>query len=385
MLIQRIKYFINLLFFPLAKRIVFESNPEMTGNVGAVYKELLRRGLNRKYKLVWRVENKEKYLDYGVENVSFIDYEPKSFGEKIKWFWYRWSSKALIFENKMSEKKWHNQLAINLMHGMPIKANRDYVAHDTCDWIVSSGEKLNGILSREMDIPLKHFVTLGYPRTDVLGEKSGSLDKLGISGFKKVIVWMPTYRKHATWSTHFHEGGQFPSGVPLLTESEHFEALNEHLRANGTLLIIKLHPVQDMSGISEVALSNILLLSDRTMREKGTSVYELLAESDALLTDYSSVYYDYLLVDKPIGLVIDDIGEYTANRGLAFEYRDYIKGDYIYTLAELTDFISSVAEGVDPAESERLWAKAQYCDYTDFKSTERVADFILEKLNWSER
>lgn len=382
MFIQYIKYFINLLFFPLAGRIVFESNPEMTGNVGAVFSELIRRGLNKKYKLVWRVEDKEKYRDYKVENVSFIDYEPKTLSEKIKWFWYRWTSKALIFENKMSEKKWRNQLAINLMHGMPIKANADYVAHDTCDYIVSSGSRLNGVLSREMDIPLKRFVTLGYPRTDVLGEKTGSLEKLGIESFKKLIVWMPTYRKHATWSSHFHEGAQFPSGVPLLTEDEQFLKLNEHLKNNETLLVIKLHPVQDTSELSEHPESNIVFLSDKTMKEKGTAVYELLAESDALLTDYSSVYYDYLLTDKPIGLVIDDIGEYTANRGLAFEYKDYVKGDYIYTLDELMSFVSAVAGEHDPAEAERLWAKAQWCDFTDFSSTERVADFILEKLNY---
>lgn len=369
-----------MLCFPLCRRIVFESNPEMSGNVGAVYNELLKRGINKKYKLVWRVENKEKYKDFNASNVSFIDYEPKSIGEKIRWIFYRWTSKALIFENRFSEKKWKNQLAINLMHGMPIKANRDYVEHDTCDYIVSSGEGLNGILAREMDIPLKRFVTLGYPRTDVLGEKWGSLKKLGIDGFKKVIVWMPTFRKHATWETHQHEGTQYPSGVPLLTESESFVKLNEHLRENGCLLVIKLHPAQDTSDLSEKPESNIMFLSDKTMQEKGTAVYELLAESDALLTDYSSVYYDYLLTDKPIGLVIDDIEEYAANRGLAFEYKDYIKGDYICTLEALMDFTDCVRDNRDPAEAERLWAKGKWCDYTDFKSTQRVADFILEKL-----
>lgn len=380
MFIQYIKYLINLFFFPLAKRIVFESNPEMTGNVGAVYNELIKRGLNKKYKLVWRVEDKEKYADYGIENVSFIDYEPKSLRQRIKWFLYRWTSKALIFENKMSEKKWRNQLAINLMHGMPIKSNADYVAHDTCDYIVSSGERLNGILSREMDIPLKRFVTLGYPRTDVLGRKTGSLEKLGIESFEKVIVWMPTYRKHATWSTHLHEGAQYPSGVPLLTDSEKFKQLNEQLRKNESLLIIKLHPVQDTSNISQHPESNIMFLSDKIMKEKGTAVYELLAESDALLTDYSSVYYDYLLTDKPIGLVIDDIEEYANNRGLALEYKDYVKGDYIYTLEDFSEFVSCVAADCDPAEKERLWAKEQWCDFSDFESTNRVADFILEKL-----
>lgn len=380
MLLDRIKHFINRFRFPLCRRIVFESNPEMSSNVGTVYNELLKRGLNKKYKFVWRVEDREKYRNFNASNVSFVDYEPKSIGEKIRWFFYRWTSKVLIFENRFCEKKWKNQLAINLMHGMPIKANRDYVEHDYCDYIVSSGEKLNGILAREMDIPLKRFVTLGYPRTDVLGEKTGSLNKLGIEGFKKIIVWMPTYRKHATWNTHFHDGGQFPSGVPLLTESESFVKLNERLRENGCLLVIKLHPAQDTSTLNEHPESNIMFLSDKTMQEKGTAVYELLAESDALLTDYSSVYYDYLLTDKPIGLVIDDIEEYAANRGLALEYKDYIKGDYIYTLEELMDFSDCVRDNRDPAESERLWAKGNWCDYTDFKSTQRVVDFILEKI-----
>lgn len=380
MFIQRIKYFINLFFFPLGRRIVFESNPEMTGNVGAVYNELLRRGLNKKYKLVWRVEDKEKYRDYGIENVSFIDYEPKGIAQKIRWLLYRWTSKALIFENRFSEKKWRNQLTVNLMHGMPIKCNRDYVEHDTCDYIISSGSRLNGVLSREMDIPLKRFVTLGYPRTDVLGKKSGSFEKIGIEGYKRIIVWMPTYRKHVTNKMHSHEGAQFPSGVPLLEEEEQFEKLNECLRENNTLLIIKLHPVQDTSNLSETPKSNIMFLSDSKLGEKGTAVYELLAESSALLTDYSSVYYDYLLTDKPIGLVIDDIEEYANNRGLAFEYKDYVKGDYIYTLDELMSFVSIVAEDRDPAEKERQWAKAQWCDFTDFNSTRRVADFVLEKL-----
>ena len=80
--------------------------------------------------------------------------------------------------------------------------------------------------------------------------------------------------------------------------------------------------------------------------------------------------------------MIDDIDEYAGNRGLCLTYKDYIKGDYIYTLEELEKFIRDVAASTDPAESERLWAKEQWCDFTDFKSTERVTDFVLEKLKF---
>lgn len=380
MLSQKIKNFLKKLRLPLAKRIIFESYPEMSGNVGAVYNEFLRRGINKKYKLVWRVEDKRKYRAYGIPNVSFIDYEPKGFWEKLKDLWYHWVSTAVIFENRFEEKKWKNQLTVNLMHGMPIKSNADYVEHDTLDYIVSSGSGLNEILAREMDIPIERFVTLGYPKTDLLNKKTGSLYKLGVESFKGAIVWMPTYRKHKNAESHSHEGRQYPGGVPLLENEAEFEKLNECLAKCGYVLIIKLHPAQAIDGLKKHAQSNILLLLNEDLDEYETSVYELLAESDALLTDYSSVYYDYLLTDKPIGLVIDDIEEYANNRGLAFEYKDYIKGDYISTLGDLEAFIENVAAGKDPAEKERLWAKGQWCDFTDFESTNRVADFIVEKL-----
>lgn len=378
MLLQKIKKLLNSIVFPLTRTIVFESNPEMTGNVGAVYNELLKRGLNKKYKLVWRVEDRKKYADYCIENVSFIDYEPKEIGQKIRWLFYRWTAKALIFENRFSEKKWKNQLAVNLMHGMTIKSNDYYVEHDTCDYLVTSGSKLNGIVAREYDVPLEKTISLGYPKTDILNKKTGSLEKLNLQDGKKVIVWMPTFRKNKNRGSD--DGKQYPSGIPLLTDREKFEKLNERLKENNCVLIIKLHPVQDTNGMDKTEQSNIMFLTDSAMKSKGTAVYELLAESSALITDYSSVYYDYLLTDNPIGLVIDDIEEYEKKRGMAFDYKEYIKGNYIYTLDELMKFVSDVASDFDPSEKERLWAKENWCDYTDFKSTERVTEFILDRL-----
>ena len=377
MLLQIIKKLLNSIVFPLTRTIVFESNPEMTGNVGAVYNELLKRGLNKKYKFVWRVEDRKKYADCGVENVYFIDYAPKEIGQKIRWLFYRWTAKALIFENRFSEKKWKNQLAINLMHGMTIKSNGYYVEHDTCDYIVTSGCRLNDVIAREYDVPIEKVVSLGYPRTDVLNKKTGSFEKLNIPN-NKVIVWMPTFRKNRNIGDD--EGKQYPSGIPLLTDGDKFDKLNTCLKENDCILIIKLHPEQDTSGMANIDHSNILFLSDKAIEDKGTSAYELLAESSALLTDYSSVYYDCLLSDNPIGLVIDDIEEYEKKRGMAFDYKSYIKGDYIYSLDELMKFISDVAAENDPAEETRIWAKRNWCDYTDFKSTERVTEFILDRL-----
>lgn len=116
------------------------------------------------------------------------------------------------------------------------------------------------------------------------------------------------------------------------------------------------------------------------MEECGTTVYELLAEADGLLTDYSSVYYDYLLTKKPIGLVIDDIADYESSRGLALDdYKEYIRGCYIYTLDDLCSFLERFARDIDLEYDDRMYAYENYCDFHDFKSTEWVVDFIMKK------
>jgi CDP-glycerol glycerophosphotransferase (TagB/SpsB family) len=191
---------------------------------------------------------------------------------------------------------------------------------------------------------------------------------------------MPTFRKHKGGTEI--DGTALSLGIPLLDTIEQINQLNSVLSKWNILLIIKLHPAQDLNGIKEFKCSNIIFLSDERIKRCGTTLYELLAEADALLTDYSSVYYDYLLVDRPIGLIIDDIEEYERRRGIILEsYMDSIKGTYIRECRDLEQFIENLAKGYDPDEKIRKWAMNEYCDYRDFKSTERVVDFILEKLN----
>ena len=70
----------------------------------------------------------------------------------------------------------------------------------------------------------------------------------------------------------------------------------------------------------------------------------MLAGSDALITDYSSVYYDYTLHDKPIAVVWEDIEDYKRFPGFAVDLSDYLKGaEKIYKIDELCGFVESVA------------------------------------------
>ena len=151
-------------------------------------------------------------------------------------------------------------------------------------------------------------------------------------------------------------------------------------KKNKAVILIKLHPAQDKKVIESFKCNNIRIITDNELSEKGLKLYQLLAITNAMITDYSSVYYDYLLTKKPIGLAITDIEEYTKNVGLAYDYYDTIKGEYIYNSEELCEFIENLSKGIDKSLDERLKCLKLYHTYCDDKSAERVYEFIKKYL-----
>lgn len=111
-------------------------------------------------------------------------------------------------------------------------------------------------------------------------------------------------------------------------------------------------------------------------------LYELLAGSDALITDYSSVYFDYLLTNKPIGITIDDIENYRNTLGFAFEnVESILVGEKICEFKDLVLFFDNLINDIDSYYE----ARRKNCDlfnyYKDNNSTKRVYDFIINNMN----
>ena len=371
-------YYLITYFLPTKKRIVFESNPEFSCNALPVYQEMMHRGIDKEYEIYWLVENKKKYIN-DKAGIKYLNYQEKGIGILKKEYIIA-TSKALIFTNRFLRKTKKERLVVNLLHGSPLKRTDGYVEHDTCDYVITQSSFFNKVVSGSLQVPIEKMVALGFPRTDILGGNTGLMNALGISKNQKVIVWMPTFRKNKNTGVEF--GCLNSLGVPLLDSVEKFKQLNQMLVENNVLLLVKLHPAEDTTNMTLTDYSNICFLSDRDLEKKGATVYGLLAESDALLTDYSSVYYDYLLTGRPIGLVIDDLAEYSKRIGFFYgEYKDFVKGDYIECLDDFFIFIYNIAHDIDPNKEERQWAVDRYCEYKDFKSTDRVVDFIVEKLS----
>lgn len=374
---------------PTKNRIIFESHPEMACNTYPVYKYLLEKGINEKYEFVWLSENAGHYNKADYKNTSFINYtkSAKSFSEKLKTMYYISTAKVLVYSNQLLGTYGKNRVSLWLQHGMPLKAsNGTYCIKNECTNTLCMSEFFADNFSSDARVDKDKMIFMGFPRNDLLLTANDSLKKFGFEKYDKVIFWLPTFRQRISGAKS-KKVGDFEmevkgTGIPAIDTKEEMEKVNEYLKANNCLLILKPHPVQDLSVMKETSLSNFFIISDNDLKEKDVQLYELLGKCDAMITDYSSVFYDYLLTDKPIGLTIGDIDEYIAKRGFVYKNPlDILKGEYICDTDELITFLSNVKNDNDIARAERTNVKNMIHSIQDASSAKMVGDCIISKLD----
>ena len=146
-------------------------------------------------------------------------------------------------------------------------------------------------------------------------------------------------------------------------------------------MALKPHFAQDVSYIKNQELSNIVIINDEFLNENNIRSYQLLSVCDSLLTDYSSVYYDYLLCDKPIGLVWEDYEEYKKGQGFALDPDVvYSGGEKIFNVEDFCAYLERIANGEDILKEERTKIKNLSNVYQDANSSKRVSEFIIDLI-----
>lgn len=360
--------------FPLKNIILFESSPSYADNTRAVFNELLKRGINEKYKLVWVTYNGEALPpEIAVKNVFTVK---RSAG--IYKHYFIFAAKHLICCNEFLPKTRKNQQYYYLSHGCALKnVVGKYYAPDDID----SGDffTLSRFFiepdSKNLCVNSGFYKALGFPRNDMLFKKIDISALFPDKTFSKAVYWMPTFRKHKF-------GASFSNiSFPVIHGEETARKINECAAKNGVLIIVKPHPAQDVSKIEEYNLSNLVFINDDFLKLRGVDNYSLLGSCDALLTDYSSVYYDFLLCDKPIGLCWEDFEEYKRLEGFAIDTDTVMAGgEKIYTPSELCSFIEKTARGEDELSKERQRVASFVHDFKDGNSTKRVVDYIIGKF-----
>ena len=363
-------------------RILFETNDDFTDNCRALFDYMVANGYNKKYELVWLVHEPEKYKKYQAENVKFVrNFKKNTTIRRAAAYRYALTS-AFIFYTQafnwigMARK---GQTFVNLWHGCGYKANKNNrkVFFDYClvpgDVFIETKKEFFGCSSRKL-------LALGYPRYDQMMKGSDAARAykeklLKAADSDRLILWMPTYR-HASSERLNEETLNNEFNIPILDDKERLLAFNNFCRDNHVLVVIKKHYLQIPYDFGENVLTNIVYLENQDLEDNGLQLYEFINCSDALISDYSSVAIDYLLLNRPIGFTLDDYDAYTESRGWVFEDPlEYMPGEHIYNVQQFEQFVLDIRNGKDDYEDQRKAVLAKTHNVTD-NYCKRVLDYF---------
>ena len=153
--------------------------------------------------------------------------------------------------------------------------------------------------------------------------------------------------------------------------------MNSYLKERCVKLVAKLHPLQDIDYSKLKELDHLVLLSHKQFTDRGMDLYRLMKQADALITDYSSIFFDYLLLDRPIGFTEDDMNDYGDDRGFEVDDVDaYRPGEKIKTMDDLKLFINHIANNIDGFESDRQRVIKLSNDHTKGGYSKRLLDVL---------
>lgn len=262
-----------------------------------------------------------------------------SYGTKEYWYYL---ARAKYFVNNVNftepeRVKRKNQVEVQTMHGTPLKTLGFDVLDDwkdasyletlrknkNWDYLITPSDWVSEYAQKAFQVS-PQIIKSGYPRNDKLFsnkdlQEIASLKvKLGLPVNKKIIAYAPTWRKKAETSiSEYLDIQSFYDAIP-----------------DDTFVVLKNHHFEPWTGLSSK-------FNDKfAYADEEASIEEIYIVSDALITDYSSVMFDYILLKKPMIFYAFDYETYIESRGINFDFRNEAPGPLIENQSDLHQWIS---------------------------------------------
>lgn len=243
------------------------------------------------------------------------------------------------------------RLIINLWHGVPLKkialldpnlkkAARIYfkkIFSENYTCILTTSHELISLMARSFAVSEDKIKVWGQPRNDGLFQKNDCRKILG-----QLFPDLPEYTKTVLYAPTFRDYGQVQLFPFKDFDQEQLEAF---LEEKNMLLFIRTHVAEQGSAAPYLG-KRIRFLGN----EQAEDVTGILNIFDCLITDYSSIYIDYLLTDKPMIFLPYDRQQYLDGRGMNFDYDDVTPGPKPETF---NDFLDALSPKEDFWKSER--------------------------------
>lgn len=345
--------------------LIYCANDVLNDNSEALARYLVSRDYVKKYKvIIGGASNLNDFDADFLEKVQFVSRKKSIFYYlKSKYVFYSFGSLPITPAKK--------QCVVNLFHGIPLKsfarmANKHNRKEFFFTHVLAASEIFRKVMAESFGCPQENVVICGEAKADRLHEEKKESEK-------KLVVWVPTFRQSKYLG---YDDSAVTDLLPMFSEEE-WDELESALKDVNIELVVKLHPMQNVNEFALKEYKYLKIYSDKAFRKDYGNLYALLAQSDALIADYSSVGLEYLVLNRPIGYVITDMDEYTDKRGFSFDNPfEFMPGEKITTKEALVSFLKDVREGIDLYYSERTKVREKVHHYKDGCNTQRLLDMV---------
>lgn len=366
------------------RTIMYESfmGRGITDNPYAFFKLLLADSRYKDYTHIWCIQDPvscaqsmELYADY--PNVHFVLRHSTEYFQALS------SAKYLInnvtFPSYFIKRE--GQVYINTWHGTPLKSmgyqqtrgntatanternflQADYLlsANSIMTDMYLSSYKLKGILPG-------CIIEEGYPRNDLLlnTPRSEIIDKLRLYGIevedgKEIILYAPTWRDSTP--------------AAALQNAEDYLSFRAELESHlGDQYQVLIKPHQFVYNVVKDYEQYDGLFVPSTIDSN-----EFMSLVDILISDYSSIFFDYMVLSRPIFFYITDADTYAESRGISFDL-DSLPGPYTNNLDELVSYIKDLDASKASYAAQYEDLAATVCAHDDGNVTQRLIDYIFD-------
>ncbi|MGQ8922356.1 CDP-glycerol glycerophosphotransferase family protein [Bacillus halotolerans] len=364
------------------KLILFESysGKQFSCNPRAIYEYLQENKDRYDYKLIWSID--KRYMS-ALEGVDAAYIKRFSF----KWLWYMATAKYWITNSRLPLwiPKPKKTLYVQTWHGTPLKklANDMDEVHmpgtttekykqnflreaSKWDYLISPNAYSTEIFKSAFQFN-KEIIEAGYPRNDILysSNKESLIKKvkqqLGINEDKKVILYAPTWRDN-----EFKKVGQYKFELQF-----DLEELRKEFGDSVVILLRMHYLVSENFNLKKYKGFALDVSSYRDIRD-------LYLISDLLVTDYSSVFFDYINLKRPIVFFVYDLPIYRdAIRGFYLNFQEEAPGYLVETKEELISKLKSILKNPTLSSNYDTYYNL-FCKLDDGEASKRVINRIFD-------
>lgn len=360
-------------YFPLVSKLPLEKNKvvfattrpkPMSSNFNAVYNEIRHQdykiykffGESKKVKSILK-----RYYHFATAEYVFLeDYYKPVYGLK-----FRDGTKVVQLWHACGAFKRFGISALNKRDSHDLSF--EIAAHASYTNVITSSKAMNDLYAEAFGTHKSNVYNVGVPRTDIFfdGKKLTTIHKKLSNAYPNLrdtvnILYAPTFRGNSSERSVFNFNIDWESLIQELPENYR--------------ILIKLHPQVKIvqPSIPDELSSRVMLLSS------SIDINELMVFCDALITDYSSLIFEYSLLDKPIIYYPYDFKDYVDERGFYYPYEDYVYGEVAYNTSELVYAINTCFSNYSEYQVKRGIFKERFMSNCDGKSTKKLLNMVFK-------